>query len=97
MIWLWLGVLVWSGVHMMPSLAPGVRASMIGRLGDNGYKGVFALAILCAILLMVLGWRSAAADIMYQPPSWGRHLAMLLVLLAFILFGLSHGNSNVKR
>ena len=97
MFWLWLGVLIWSGVHVMPSLAPGMRTSLIGRIGNNGYKGAFALAILLAILLMVLGWRSAEADIVYEPPAVGHHLAMLLVLLAFILFGVAHGQSNVKR
>ncbi len=97
MIWLWLGVLIWSAVHAMPSLAPAMRTSLIERLGDKPYKGAFALTIAFSILLMVLGWRAAEADIVYEPPAIGRHLAMLLILLAFILFGLSHGKSNLKR
>lgn len=97
MIWLWLGVIVWSVVHAIPSLAPGVRAGLIGRLGENGYKIGFALAIVGSIALMVLGWRSALADVVYEPPGFGRHLAMLLMLLAFLLFAFSHGKSNIKR
>lgn len=97
MIWLWLGVIVWSGVHALPSLAPGMRTSLIERVGPGGYKGAFALAIFASILLMVLGWRSAAADIVYEPPAWGAHLAMLLMLIAFLLFAFSHGKSNLKR
>lgn len=97
MIWLWLGVIVWSVVHAIPSLAPGMRAGFITRFGENGYKIGFALAIVGSIVLMVLGWRSAVADIVYEPPAFGRHLAMLLMLVAFLLFAFSHGKSNLKR
>jgi uncharacterized membrane protein len=97
MIWLWLGVLIWSINHAMPSLAPGVKASLVSRLGEGPYKGVFALTIVLSIVLMVIGWRSAVADIVYEPPTWGRHLTMLLMLIAFLLFAFSHGKSNMKR
>lgn len=94
---IWLGVILWSVVHAIPSLAPGLRADLIGRLGESGYKIGFALTIAASIVLMVLGWRSATADIVYEPPAFGRHLAMLLMLLAFLLFAFSHGKSNLKR
>ena len=97
MIWLWLGVILWSLVHFMPALAPGLKANLVGRLGDGPYKGAFALTIVFSIVLMVIGWRSAVADIVYEPPVWGRHLAMLLMLVAFLLFAFSHGKSNMKR
>lgn len=97
MIWLWLGVLVWSVVHAMPALAPGVKAGLASSLGAVPYKIGFALVIAGSIVLMVIGWRSAAADIVYEPPGWGRHLAMLLMLIAFLLFAFSHGKSNMKR
>ena len=97
MIWLWLGVIVWSVVHAMPSLAPGVKANLVGKLGEGPYKGVFAVAIVASIVLMVIGWQSAIADIVYEPPAWGRHPAMLLMLIAFLLFAFSHGKSNLKR
>ena len=97
MIWLWLGVILWSLVHFMPALAPGLKANLVGRLGEGPYKGAFALTVAFSIVLMVVGWRSAVADIVYEPPAWGRHLAMLLMLLAFLLFAFSHGKSNMRR
>lgn len=97
MAWLWLGVIVWSAAHVMPCLAPGVRAALIERIGMNGYKIAFTAAIVSSIVLMVVGWQSAVADIVYEPPAWGRHLAMLLMLIAFLLFAFSHGESNVRR
>jgi uncharacterized membrane protein len=94
---IWLGLIVWCAVHAMPSVAPEVRGALMSRLGANGYKIAFALAIVLSVLLMVLGWRSADVTIAYDPPVWGRHLAMLLMLLAFMLFAFSHGKSNLKR
>lgn len=94
---LWLGLIVWCAVHAMPSVAPDMRGVLMNRLGMSGYKIAFALAIAFSIVLMVLGWRSAEVTIAYDPPVWGRHLAMLLMLLAFLLFAFSHGKSNMKR
>ena len=97
MIWLWLGVVLWSGIHFIPSLAQGMRASLIERLGDTPYKIAFALGIVLSIVLMVVGWRSAAPIGIYSPPPWGAPLGSFLVLIAFVLFGAAHGKTNVKR
>ena len=97
MIWLWLGVVLWSGVHLIPSLAQGMRASLIERLGDTPYKFVFALSIVLSIILMVVGWRSTIPVGIYSPPLWGAPLGSFLVLIAFVLFGAAHGKTNVKR
>lgn len=97
MIWLWLGVALWSGIHGIPSLARGVRASLIERLGETGYKIAFALGIVGSIALMVAGWRSTAPIGIYAPPSWGAPVGSILVLVGFILFGLAHAKTNVKR
>lgn len=97
MIWLWLGVVLWSGVHFIPSFAGGFRISLIGRLGETPYKIVFALGIVLSIVLMVVGWRSAVPTGIYSPPPWGAPLGSLLILVAFVLFGVAHGKTNVKR
>lgn len=97
MIWLWLGVALWSGIHFIPSLAQGVRASLIERLGETPYKIAFALGIVLSIILMVVGWRSTTPVVIFSPPSWGAPVGSALVLIAFVLFGLAHGKTNVKR
>ena len=38
-----------------------------------------------------------AADLLYFPADWTRHATMLLVLLAFILLGASHGKGYLKK
>jgi hypothetical protein len=58
MILLILGVLVWSGVHLFPSLGVQMRVGWIERIGEDPFKGVFALSLVGAIVLMVIGWCS---------------------------------------
>ncbi len=96
MTWLVLGVLVWSAVHLLPSAGASVRARAVERLGQ-AYQGVFALAILTSLGLMVLGWRSTLPMAVYTPPAWGRAAANVLVFIALLLFAASGMTSNIKR
>lgn len=91
-----LGVLLFAGVHFIPSLAPSLKASWISRLGEGGYKGVFSLLLLAAFALIIIGWRSAQPTQLYMPSPELRHLAMLLLLLAFLLMVVSSRNSRLR-
>jgi len=84
MILIILGVLLWSGAHFFKFIAPDARA----KLGDKG-KGIVAILCIVAIVLMVVGYRSAEG-----PVFWGRSAALvginnLLMLLAVYLFAAS--------
>jgi uncharacterized membrane protein len=96
MIWLVLGVVVWSAVHLFPSAGAGARARLVERLGQ-AYQGVFALAILASVGLMVLGWRSTPPAFVYAPPAWGRVAANVLMFVALVLFAASGMTTNIKR
>lgn len=97
MVWLVLGVVLWSAVHLIPGVAAASRAKAIGRLGEQRYKGLFTLAIVTSLVLIVVGWRSAPAIGLYAPPSWGDWAAATMVLVALILFAASALASNLKR
>ena len=92
-----LGVLLWSVTHLVPAVAAGFRKRVIGRIGENPYKGLFTLVMVLAIYLIISGWKATLPEFLYVPPDWGRHAAALLVLIAFILFSASHGKNNIKR
>lgn len=92
MIWLILGVALWSGSHLWKRLVPASRA----RVGDGG-RGVVALGSALGIVLMVLGYRWAEG-----PVWWGRTPATtginnLLVLLAFYLAAASGMMTRAMR
>ncbi|MCR8724056.1 NnrU family protein [Frigidibacter sp. ROC022] len=91
MIWIVIGVALWSGAHVFKRLVPNVRRGM----GDAA-KGMVAAASLLAIVLMVIGYRMADPDYLWQLGGWARHANNTLMVLAVILFGASHSKSHVR-
>ncbi len=69
MVWLCVGVLLWMAVHFIPSVARALRTALVERVGENPYKGIFALTLVLSIALMIVGWRSTAPELIYVPPT----------------------------
>jgi uncharacterized membrane protein len=92
-----LGVLLWSVTHLAPGVFPGMKKAAAGRLGENGYKGIFTLLMAAAIYLVISGWKATVPETVYLPPAWGRPVTLVLVLIAFILFFAPYPPNNVKR
>ena len=97
MIWLVVGVLLWSAAHLFPGVAVTPRANVLARLGEQRYKGCFTLAILSSLALMIAGWRASPALGVYAPPGWSDSAAIPIVLAALILFAAAALPSNLKR
>jgi uncharacterized membrane protein len=92
-----LGVLIWSGVHFIPSIGAKQRAALIARIGEGPYKGLFALSLVGAITLMALGWRGTAPVAAFTPPAWGRGFAHTAMFVSLVLFMGSNVPTNIKR
>lgn len=92
-----IGVVLWTVVHLFPSVMPRARAGLIEKLGENRYKGLFALDLVIAIVLMVIGWRSAGFEPVYNPPLYGSPIVSAIMLLSFILFAAASAPGNIKR
>lgn len=97
MVLLALGVLIWSGVHLFPSLGVSLRAACIARLGEGPYKGLFALTLVGAIVLMVFGWRSTPPMLLYVPPVGGAWLTNIGMFVSLVFFLGSNVPTNLKR
>ncbi len=97
MVWLCLGVLLWMAVHFIPSLAGGLRTSLVEGVGEMRYKGIFSLALFLSIVLLVIGWRSATPVLLYLPPTWGTPLTSILMLISVLLFGAAHQRTRIRR
>ncbi|MGR3484495.1 MAG: NnrU family protein [Paracoccaceae bacterium] len=92
MIWLILGVALWSGAHLWRRVAPAGRA----RLGEPG-KGLVAVLLVVSIALMIWGYRAAAGPVLYWfGPGWTL-VNNVLVLAAFYLFAASGAKTRVTR
>lgn len=91
------GVLLWSIVHFIPSIAVDLKKNMVSRYGEYSYKGVFTLLMVAALFLIITGWKSALPEEIYLPPEWGVIASSLLVLIGFILFLAPYPPNNFKR
>jgi len=91
------GVLLWCFVHLMPSIAPPLREAMVRRLGDKGYRGMFALAIGIALFLIINGWRSTPETFVYVLPTWAGTATFVLMVVSFLLLGAAHHRTVIKR
>ena len=90
-------VLLWSALHLFPSLMPGAREGLMKRFGAGSYRGLFALSIVASIVLMVFGWKSAIIEPVYVPPLFGSPIITGMMLLSFILFAAANAPGNIKR
>lgn len=93
-----LGLVLWVGIHMVPVVLPSIRDGLVTKFGKLPYKGAFALCILSSVGLIILGWRSIdSVSYLYEIPSWGMPVALLLLLSGFVLMSLADFKSNMKR
>ena len=88
MILLTIGLLLFLGGHSISIINVGWRDAMAARLGDGPWKGLYSLVAVAGFVLIVVGYGSARleAPVLYAPPIWLRHIALLLLLPVFPLF-----------
>jgi uncharacterized membrane protein len=87
MTWLVLGLVIFLGAHSVRIFAEGWRTAMVARLGANGWKGVYSLASIVGLVLIVVGYGAARAQpvLLWVPPVWTRHVAALLMLVSLVM------------
>ena len=91
MIWLVLGLALWSGVHLFKRLAPKARRRM-----GNSARGMVTAGSLFGIVLMVIGYRMADPVPLWSAPGWAWHLNNLLMVAAVLLVGAGHSRSHLN-
>lgn len=101
MIFVYLGSILFAGTHLFSMLLPASRDALKQRLGEQAFKGIYSVAGLIGIGLMVYGYSNAWATgdgitPVFDPPTWGRHATMLLVWLGFVAIAASHGKGHLK-
>ena len=82
-----LGLILFLGVHSVSIVAPGWRDTMRARLGEGPWKGLYSLISIVGFALLIVGYGAARAqaEMLYVPPAWLRHVAMLLLVPVFPL------------
>lgn len=89
MLLLILAALLFVGLHIGVA-GTALRATLVARLGEGGFRAAFSLATLAALVLLVLAWRGAETVPLWFAPPWLRWVLAALMLPAFVLFMASH-------
>lgn len=79
------GMVIFFGVHLVPNIGD-TRARLLDRFGEKGYMPIYALLSLVGIVLISMGKSRAEFIDLWSPPEWGRHLAMVLMVVSVFCF-----------
>jgi uncharacterized membrane protein len=95
-----LGLALFFAVHLVPTV-PELRARLVGITGARPYSGLFALVSAVGLVLIVLGYGSMQGlgtgnPQLWVPPSWARHVTMLLMVPALILLVAAYIPSRIR-
>ncbi len=96
MIYLILGLLIFLGVHSVRIVAPNWRIQTRAHIGEKPWKGLYSLASLLGLGLIVFGFglaRQQPVQLWSVPPAM-RHVASLLTLISFVLLAAAYVPGN---
>jgi uncharacterized membrane protein len=82
-----IGLVLFLGVHSISMVNARWRDRMVARLGEPVWQGLYGLVALAGFALIVWGYGLAreAPVVLYAPPVWLRHVALLLMVFVFPL------------
>lgn len=94
------GLILFLGVHLVPT-SPELRDGLKERIGEVPYKVIFSLLSLIGFVVIVLGFHKLQLHpgknpILWDPPTWTRHIAVALMLPAMILLVASVIPSRIR-
>ena len=81
-----LGIILFLGSHSFTTMRER-RAAIVGRIGEQPYKGLYSVVALFGFVLIVYGFHVYREDGLIQlwtPPDWTRHITILLMWFAFV-------------
>ncbi|WP_404369081.1 NnrU family protein [Marinobacter sp.] len=93
------GVVLFFAVHSISIVNEPWRHRMVEQHGKLRFKAVYSLIALAGLVLMIKGYGMARLDptIIYTPPAWLGHLAMILLLPVFPLLVATYFPGRISR
>lgn len=81
------GLLIFLGVHALRVWGEGLRGALLLRLGPLGFKGLYSLASLAGLYVLIVGYGQArlAPVQLWTPPSGMAHATAALMWLSLVL------------
>src|SRR3984885_4988510 len=94
-----IGLVIFLGAHVFVTMRD-ERASLVVRIGEWPYRGLFSLVAVVGILLIAYGfasYRAAGMIMVWDPPAWTRHIVVVLMWPASIMVAAACIPGNIKR
>ena len=98
MVQLVLGLVIFIGGHVFTTLRSR-RGALIERTGEGAYKGLYSLVALVGLALIVHGfgaYRSGGYIDVWNPPTFLRHLVLLLMWPAMVALVATYSPGLIK-
>lgn len=95
------GLVVFIAIHLVPTNRE-LRGGLLARYGEAGYKGLFTVVSLVGLVLIVMGYAKmqeyvgSKNPILWDPPTWTRHIAFLLMLPSMIFLVAAYVPSRIR-
>lgn len=90
------GLLIFFGIHLVPTLLP-LRRRLVAWKGEGPYQAGFSLIAAIGLGGTIYGKAVAPYIPVYEPPTWTAHIAWVLMWLALVIFPAAYLPSNLKR
>lgn len=98
MVLFFAGLILFLGIHSVRFVTPGVRERVLRSYGEGGWKGIYSVLSLIGFVMIIMGYGDAkvALGFVWSPPTWTRHIAILLMLPALIFLVAAYVPSKLK-
>lgn len=90
-----LASLIWLGLHIGVA-GTGLRGVIAGRIGDQGFRGLFSAGSVAAIAFLVIAFNHAPRLLLWVAPEWLRWILVALMLPAVYLLLASLATISLK-
>jgi len=87
MVVLALGLILFLGSHLLPTI-PVLHDRLVAGLGKGPYRVLYSIVAAVGLVLIIWGYgqaRAAGPAVLYDPPTWLRHVTLLLMVPVFVL------------
>jgi uncharacterized membrane protein len=93
------GLLLFFAAHSVSIVNEPWRNSVAARIGEKAWTGLYSLVSIAGFVLIVWGYGLARQEpvVIYVPPDWLRHLAMLLLVFVFPLLIATYFPGRISR
>jgi uncharacterized membrane protein len=95
MIFLIVGVTLFFGIHLLPSLS--IKVKLVERVGENSYKLIFSVVSLTGLGLIIYGFKLSEFVSLWDPLPWGRSATYWVMPIAIVLICAADVPNNIKR